>query len=950
MISTWALVSRVSASKLALPWAAIFLAAAFVPPAANAQQDVHVVVPGYERFRETNLTAADAGRLLISELNCQSCHGELGGNRIAGRQAPILTQVGERASGDYLRKFLKNPHTEKPGTAMPRFSEEKLDDSTADALAAFLTAGYHWRATAVGADAIRRGEELFHKVGCAACHSDQRSDEQIEQIRRGALPEELDDEEDENASKNDITWKRPAYAMPLGKLEQKYSLGSLIGFLREPHTVRPSGRMPSLNLTPEEARDIASYLLKDVDVEPNIHFEYYEGDWQKLPDFSGMKAANAGNTTDFSVGLSPKKDQFALRFSGWLQLPKDGTYRFFLSSDDGAKLKVDGATIVDNDGIHPGGFREDTADLVAGSHEFVLEYFEYFGGEELAVEIEGPDLPRQPLAGLITLTRDAVVKPDEEVAAVSPEIFEKGQRAFQSLGCAACHEHGREDTKLKWTGTAPKFFETAMKSNGGCLASTPSPGLPVFALSEKQRADLTAAIEDSRILRKITAEAAAAHSTQQTMLTFNCYACHARGTIGGVNESTNHLFVGSIPEMGDEGRVPPALDGVGDKLNEGWLKHILNQGTKDRPYMATRMPKFGESQTGSLVADLALLDVQPATAAVAFEEPEHRIKADARLMIGDQALSCIKCHTFDKFAATGIQSLDMTTMTRRLRRDWFHRYLLDPQKYRPGTRMPSAWPSGRSVVPHILNGDSNAQIEAVWLYLLDGQNAKVPSGLQREAIELKPEGRPIIYRNFLEGLSPRGIAVGFNEKVHFAWDAEHMTPRLIWHGAFIDASKHWVDRGPGNQVPMGDHVMTLPAGPPMAELPSLDQPWPDKAAREEGFQFKGYRLNSDGVPSFRYAWRDMSVTDELSPLASSPDNGLTRTITVTSPGPADNLYVRIAVGRDVQETGGVITVDGVRFDVGGSASAIRKVNDRSELLLPAQFKNGSATLTIRTLW
>ena len=105
-------------------------------------------------------------------------------------------------------------------------------------------------------------------------------------------------------------------------------------------------------------------------------------------------------------------------------------------------------------------------------------------------------------------------------------------------------------------------------------------------------------------------------------------------------------------------------------------------------------------------------------------EADHRIKADARLMVGDQALSCIKCHTFDKYAATGIQSLDMTTMTRRLRRDWFHRYLLDPQKYRPGTRMPAAWPNGRSVVPEILNGDASVQIEAIWQYLLDGNRAK----------------------------------------------------------------------------------------------------------------------------------------------------------------------------------------------------------------------------------
>ena len=208
--------------------------------------------------------------------------------------------------------------------------------------------------------------------------------------------------------------------------------------------------------------------------------------------------------------------------------------------------------------------------------------------------------------------------------------------------------------------------------------------------------------------------------------------------------------------------------------------------------------------------------------------------------------------------------------------------MLDPQQYRPGTRMPAAWPKGRSVVPDILSGDAGVQIEAIWQYLLDGNRARIPSGLMREAIELIPGDRPIIYRNFIEGLSPRGIAVGFREKAHFAWDAEHMTPRLIWHGGFIDASKHWVDRGSGHQTPLGDHVMTLPAGPPIATLVSLDERWPDKSPRENGFRFKGYTLDAGGVPAFRYQWNDVSVTDSLQPFMASPDNGLQRTVIVKS--------------------------------------------------------------------
>src|SRR4029078_6401971 len=88
----------------------------------------------------------------------------------------------------------------------------------------------------------------------------------------------------------------------------------------------------------------------------------------------------------------------------------------------------------------------------------------------------------------------------------------------------------------------------------------------------------------------------------------------------------------------------------------------------------------------------------------AFAEPCRRVKSAGRFLAGGQALGCIKCHTFNGIKTEGVQAIDMTTMPRRLRRDWFHRYLLDPQADRPGTRMPSAWPMGVTLLPKVLEG------------------------------------------------------------------------------------------------------------------------------------------------------------------------------------------------------------------------------------------------------
>jgi len=263
--------------------------------------------------------------------------------------------------------------------------------------------------------------------------------------------------------------------------------------------------------------------------------------------------------------------------------------------------------------------------------------------------------------------------------------------------------------------------------------------------------------------------------------------------------------------------------------------------------------------------------------------------------------------------------------------------------------MPAAWPGGRSVIPGVLDGQASHQIEAIWRYLLDGRRAKIPAGLERQAIELKPVDRPLIYRNFLEGLSPRGIAVGFPERVHYAWDAEHMTVRLIWHGAFIDAAKHWVDRGPGNQVPLGDHVMALPAGPPMAKLSSLDQSWPGGNPRETGYRFRGYSLDVAGIPTMRYEWSGVEVEETLTPIPNEPDSGLRRTLVIKSKEQLNDVWLRLALGKIEQVKGGYVW-NGVRLVVEKGLAVVRRAGDQDELLVQLPAGVNAATVRVTLIW
>ena len=188
------------------------------------------------------------------------------------------------------------------------------------------------------------------------------------------------------------------------------------------------------------------------------------------------------------------------------------------------------------------------------------------------------------------------------------------------------------------------------------------------------------------------------------------------------------------------------------------------------------------------------------------------MKATARHLVGGQAFGCIKCHTFNGVKAEGVQGIDMTLIPKRLKRDWFHAYVADPQSIRPGTRMPSSFDNGKSVMPEILDGKPATQIEAIWVYLADGPKAQLPAGMGKRSIPLTPTTTAILYRNFIEGAGPRAIGVGYPEKLNLAFDANELRLAMLWQGAFMDAGRHWTDRGEGFEGPLGDNILTMPPG------------------------------------------------------------------------------------------------------------------------------------------
>lgn len=128
-----------------------------------------------------------------------------------------------------------------------------------------------------------------------------------------------------------------------------------------------------------------------------ISFDYYEGDsWEHLPVFSAHRKISSGKTYQFRVGDIPKRPgQFAIRYKSYLQVDQPGMYKFYLRSDDGSKLFVNGKEVVNNDGQHGPIERTGKVEIPSGRSEVVVEYYNAGGGSWLEVYYRGPGMVKQ---------------------------------------------------------------------------------------------------------------------------------------------------------------------------------------------------------------------------------------------------------------------------------------------------------------------------------------------------------------------------------------------------------------------------------------------------------------------------------------------------------------------------------------------------------------------------
>lgn len=154
---------------------------------------------------------------------------------------PNLKEIKVKLRKEWVPVWLTNPHDFRPGTKMPEF---RLQDDEVQKISAYL-----WQ-NAIDADLTshppgspERGKELFGTRGCLGCHSMGEGDE-----RQGGT-----------------------FAANLTRVGEKTNYNFLVRWINDPSEVTPDPEglsaahqipiMPSLRLSIDEVRDVASYLI-----------------------------------------------------------------------------------------------------------------------------------------------------------------------------------------------------------------------------------------------------------------------------------------------------------------------------------------------------------------------------------------------------------------------------------------------------------------------------------------------------------------------------------------------------------------------------------------------------------------------------------------------------------------------------------------------------------------
>jgi mono/diheme cytochrome c family protein len=529
---------------------------------------------------------------------------------------------------------------------------------------------------------LTQGQVLFEQVGCTGCH-----------LAKGY----------ENA---------PKIGPNLTKISAKVDPSWMVRWIENPHKFRPRTRMPNFDLKEDDATAIAAYLWslskEDADKWTQEHplpAGFREGDanqiakGKQLTETIGCKGCHGFAEGEFTTTIGKAKDLVPNLKDVASKVGSQWAYNWIKN---------------------PRGFSPDTR----------MPSLRLSDEEALAITSYLMTLGAKP---------EAIAGIQEKLA--DPANIKRGETLVRKWGCFGCHEikgmekesrigaelttFGSKTLEELFFGNHTDIKETwddwtynKLKTPRTYATERVEQLMPQFDLTDddiKALRILLAGFRERKVAKRYQADqgdrVVQVVEGRRLMHQYNCIGCHEIEKRGG--------FIKKYYD--NPASAPPSLNGEGEKLQSNWFFDFLKAPFALRPWLQIRMPTFGMSdehanQLVSYFNGLSKVDI-PYAYIDDKKIPPANLDA-ARILISKDYFNCFSCHQQGERKPEGPVegwAPDLTMARQRLNPNWILKWLQDPQKIQPGTKMPSFYPGGPD---NVLGGKDDKQIEALRDYLM----------------------------------------------------------------------------------------------------------------------------------------------------------------------------------------------------------------------------------------
>ncbi len=878
--------------RLELRWESEFFRSEPVPSAVLRHVDPPAAIDKQDSIEH--------GRFLFAELGCANCH-TASDWKLRSRRGPDLSSVGSRITAGWLFEWLKNPHSYRKSAVMPVCLDTEKDRADVTAFLMSLKSGSAASDGSANLETIEAGRTLFEQVGCAKCHDKENNLDAVGSKYASAskLAEFI-----ANPHATDPHGRMPQLFTPV----ERHLTGSVAAFLfhekklDEPYAEAPKGDakrgarlFASNGCASCHAVNSLAIFKDDLLAGPAFgqssglplrhYWDFDSADTPVVQDkvtgrtekVDGRKAFaksadHRGSAFDFNGRTFIELPHFhrpdTMTISVWVNTTQGGSIITWGRPGGGRRgsrelrmnIGQDGRNSVcygeynSDGGWKPVIVRPTDVNLIDGKwHHIVVvrqgESIQHYVDGKLKgggkAQKGGGDYTDRLLIGALGLQAN----PSNRFKGLMDDlsVWQMALSTDQIVALAA----GRSPMKL----ARPEQTEIkAFNVESGCLSSNVKRPLPDYQLGESDRSVL------QRFLTTVQPREGSSYHNAPLVLhdlrirQFRCTKCHE------LNDQNIQKGV-AVDEQGRIVRVerPPRLTGAGAKLTSSWLRDVLLDKKRNRPWLNLRMPHFGESVSDlpELISGAAGSSAEPATT-----KPDRSLATGGLEMIGVRRgkVSCITCHDYrgiNRRKDGVVPAPDLADAGRTVRYEWFDRWMHDPQRLQQGTSMPQLFLD-------LSSEERELRIAQLWSALYYQRELPLPKGVldqKTEGTRIVVKDTPVIFRMATVtpvGKIDRAINVGIPGGLNYTFDAVSCQLKFAWKGDFIDAGPAWNGRG-GNPVSAkGEKLVALQSGHTIRI---------GEASEATSPRFVGYRLENH-TPVFRYRINDVLVEHRINVLDS----------------------------------------------------------------------------------